>query len=208
MSRKSFLLLPLALIMAACGTIATPVFEEDLQETRVAEAATAAAETAAAPSATPTVTPSETPVPTDTPAPTSTPVPPTATSEPPTATPAVEEPEPTESADEPEEPLLTGDPDNGRTIFQTFYPQANFACNTCHLADSEAQLIGPGLMNVGERAATRVEGQSAEEYLRNSILHPSDYVVEGFPDMLMPQVYGDVFTEEEINDLIAYLLTL
>lgn len=196
MSRKSFLLLPLALIVAACGTIATPVFEEDLQETRVAQAATAAAETAAAPSATPTVTPSETPAP------------PTATPEPPTATAAVEEPEPTEPADEPGEAALTGDPDNGRTLFQTFYPQANFACNTCHLADSEAQLIGPGLLNIGERAAARVEGQSAEEYIRNSILHPSDYVVEGYPDMLMPQVYGDIFTDDEIDDLIAYLFTL
>jgi hypothetical protein len=46
------------------------------------------------------------------------------------------------------------------------------------------------------------------EYIRTSILHPSAYVVLGFPDNLMPQTYGEVFSETELNDLIAYLLTL
>ncbi len=93
-------------------------------------------------------------------------------------------------------------------LFTTFVAEANFACSTCHLVDSEAQLIGPGLLNVSVRAETRVPGQTADEYLHNSILHPSDFVVENYPDMLMPQVYGTVFTEDEINDLIAYLYTL
>ncbi len=209
MLRKSMLLIPLLAVLAACGTVATPVFEAELQETRIAEAATSAAETAAAPTATFTVTPSETPLPTNTPTllPTSTSVPPTNTSEPPTNT-----PEPTDAPAETTggegETVLTGDPVNGQALFQTFVPEANFACNTCHLVDSEAQLIGPGLLNVGIRAATRVEGQTAEEYLHNSILHPSDYVVENYPDMLMPQVYATVFSEDEINDLVAYLFTL
>jgi cytochrome c2 len=103
---------------------------------------------------------------------------------------------------------VAGDAARGRELFITFQPEANFACNTCHLADSEAQLIGPGLLNIGERAARRVEGQDAPEYLHNAIVNPGAYVVEGYPDNLMPGVYGDIFSEEQINDLIAYLMTL
>ncbi|MBZ0299520.1 MAG: c-type cytochrome [Anaerolineae bacterium] len=46
------------------------------------------------------------------------------------------------------------------------------------------------------------------EYIRTSILDPGAYVVPSFPDNLMPRVYSEIFTEDEINDLIAYLLTL
>jgi mono/diheme cytochrome c family protein len=203
MACKSLLLIPLVLLIAACGTVATPVFEEQLEETRVAQAVTSEAETAAAPTATATTIPSETPLPTDTPAPTSTPVPATSTPEPATNT-----PEPTEAPTEQPAAAPAGNPANGQVLFNTFEAAANFACSTCHRVDSEEQLIGPGLLNVSVRAETRVPGQTAEEYIRNSILHPSDFVVENYPDMLMPQVYSTVFTEDEINDLIAYLFTL
>jgi cytochrome c2 len=45
-------------------------------------------------------------------------------------------------------------------------------------------------------------------YIRESILDPSAFLVPGFPDNLMPKTYGELFTPDEINDLIAYLLTL
>jgi cytochrome c2 len=219
MTRNTTLFLILALVLAACGTVATPEFAASVQETRIAEAATAAAETAAAPTLPPTETPTEEP--------TATVVPPTETeaaTEAPTDAPTDE---PTEAAteasteaptDAPTEATATsgetaadgpsGDAANGEVLFTTFQASVNFACNTCHLVNAEAQLIGPGLLNISTRAAERVPGQSAEEYLHNSILHPSEFVVPGFPDMLMPQTYGDIFTDEEINDLVAYLFTL
>jgi hypothetical protein len=46
------------------------------------------------------------------------------------------------------------------------------------------------------------------EFLRTSITNPSATVMTGFPDNLMPKVYGTIFTEAEINNLIAYLMTL
>lgn len=46
------------------------------------------------------------------------------------------------------------------------------------------------------------------DYLHTSIVDPNAYIVPGFPENLMPQVYGEILSEQDIDDLIAYLLTL
>jgi mono/diheme cytochrome c family protein len=102
---------------------------------------------------------------------------------------------------------LSADPANGKQLFNTFQPAAGIACATCHRVDSEERLVGPGLLDVGKRAQTRIQGLSAVAYLRRSIVNPSAYVVEGYAD-LMPKNWGQVFSEKQIDDLIAYLLTL
>ncbi|PJF41031.1 MAG: hypothetical protein CUN54_03085 [Phototrophicales bacterium] len=102
-----------------------------------------------------------------------------------------------------------GDAEHGRVLFHEVAEGAPLACATCHNTDSEERLVGPGLLNIGTRAATRVEGQSAIEYIRTSIIDPNAYIVEGFGNPSpMPTGFGDAFTEEDLNDLIAYLLTL
>ncbi|MGV2436797.1 MAG UNVERIFIED_CONTAM: hypothetical protein LVT10_19470 [Anaerolineae bacterium] len=63
-------------------------------------------------------------------------------------------------------------------------------------------------MNIAERATTRVDGISAEQYIFTSILHPNDYLVETYVADLMPKVYGDLLSEQEQYDLVAYLITL
>ncbi len=126
-----------------------------------------------------------------------------------TATPETqaEEEEPT-AVEEEAGAVMVGDAENGEVLFNEMQPEAGFACATCHRVDSEEQLIGPGLLNIPSRAATRVEGMSAEEYIHTSIVDPGAYVVDGYPDQLMPRNYTDIFDEEQIADLIAYLLTL
>ena len=104
-------------------------------------------------------------------------------------------------------PDLPGDPVEGERLFRTRLPSAGTACNACHRIDSDDRLIGPGLLTVGSRAQTRFAGQSAEQYLHTSIVDPSAYIVDDYPN-LMPKNWGSVFTEEQINDLVAYLLTL
>jgi hypothetical protein len=47
----------------------------------------------------------------------------------------------------------------------------------------------------------------AETYIRDSILHPGDYVVEGFPDAMQRNL-GDTLTSDQLNDIIAFLMTL
>lgn len=80
------------------------------------------------------------------------------------------------------------------------------SCSTCHALDS-SQIIGPGMGGIGGRAATRVEGQTAAEYLHTSIVDPGEFVVEGYQNV-MPDVFEQSLSEAEIRDLIAYLLSL
>jgi cytochrome c2 len=87
---------------------------------------------------------------------------------------------------------LPGDPAAGDVLFHTFQPGAGIACTGCHRVDSDDRLIGPGLKSIGIRAQTRVPGLSAQDYIRTSIIHPSAFVVEGYPD-LMPKNWGVVF---------------
>lgn len=98
----------------------------------------------------------------------------------------------------PDEPVA-----NGRYWFSR--SPAN--CATCHSLEPDVVIVGPSLAGVATRVQTRVPGQSAEEYLRNSLLHPGDYVVPGFNNV-MAQNLRDVLSADQINNLIALLMTL
>lgn len=127
--------------------------------------------------------PTRTPPPTDTPAPTAT---------------------PTRAA-----PLDA--PGRGQILFSTMRVEVGFACATCHYWNAETRLIGPGLRGVSQRAPDYNPEASVEAYLRQSILEPDAFIAPGQPPFLpglMPRTYGSVFTEDELADLIAYLLTL
>ncbi len=81
-------------------------------------------------------------------------------------------------------------------------------CNTCHSLDEGVVLVGPSHAGMGTRAATAVSGQSAEDYLRESITNPNAHVTEGYAQGVMYQNYGTDLTEQEINDLVAFLMSL
>ena len=89
-------------------------------------------------------------------------------------------------------------------------------CNSCHvtpgLLDAGSGMLGPDQTYLGDVAATRREGYTAEEYIRESIVEPSAFVVEECPLgqclEVMPQNYGDLLTEEELNAIVAYLASL
>lgn len=104
-----------------------------------------------------------------------------------------------------------GDPVAGEELFQRtqqIVPGAP-TCQSCHVVQADAvPVIGPSLYGIATVAGTRVPGQSAEEYLRIAIVDPNDYVLEGYQPGIMVRTYGMLLTEQQINDLVAYMLTL
>jgi nitric oxide reductase subunit C len=101
-----------------------------------------------------------------------------------------------------------GDPAAGKALFQQTTIREAPACSTCHSTEPDKVIVGPSLAGIASRAGDRKPDVSAEAYLRESILEPNAYVVNGFSKGVMYQSFKDVLTEEEINNLIAYLLTL
>jgi mono/diheme cytochrome c family protein len=82
-------------------------------------------------------------------------------------------------------------------------------CTACHtITGLSAGVGGPPLDGLAARAGERVPGLTAEEYVLTSILDPAAYIVEEFTDIEMPQIFSEILTTKQIEDLIAFLLTL
>jgi len=89
----------------------------------------------------------------------------------------------------------------GKQVFMTA------GCTGCHTIDGISNgVVGPNLTKIGEVAATRKDGASAEEYVRESIQNPNAQVVEGFQPNLMPQNYSQQLSNKQLDDLVAFLL--
>lgn len=97
-------------------------------------------------------------------------------------------------------------------------------CAACHAISGETVLVGTSLAGIASRAKRRIQSPdytgsatTIEEYLRESILEPSAFVAEppegrtfttGAGESLMPGDYGDRLDEAQVQDLVAYLVTL
>ncbi len=103
-----------------------------------------------------------------------------------------------------------GDAANGEKLFSQATIGANNApgCITCHSLEPDVVIVGPSQAGLATRAATRVPGMSAADYIHQSIVEPNAHVVEGFAEGLMYQNYATDLTAQEINDIVAYTLTL
>ena len=183
----------LGIALSGCGSLAQPVMQPPTITPLVEIVSESAAQ---APTALPTATPLP---PTTTP----TALPPTSTLEP-TAT-----PQPTSAPQSPIDRLVAvRNAENGAALFQVFQAAANYSCANCHSPTSEKKLIGPGLLNIKDRAAQRSPEQSPAEYIYQSIVDTNAYVVEGYEADLMPANWAEIYSDLEIFDIVAYLLTL
>ena len=97
------------------------------------------------------------------------------------------------------EPTLTPQQLQGQGVF-------NLRCAQCHATVPDTVVIGPSLYGIATRAGTRMEGYDAEAYIERSILVPTDYIVEGFPNT-MPTNFGKELTSEELSAVVSYLMT-
>jgi ferredoxin/mono/diheme cytochrome c family protein len=94
--------------------------------------------------------------------------------------------------------------DDGRRIFNG----REGGCAVCHSVEAGDDGVGPTLHGIASVAGTRVEGLDAEGYLRQSILLPDQYVLDGWPAGQMLPIYRDRLSADELDAVIAYLLTL
>lgn len=88
----------------------------------------------------------------------------------------------------------------GKALFAETVIGAQAGCSTCHSLDEGVVIVGPSMYAVGSRL-------SADE-IRQSILDPNAVLVEGFPADTMPAVWADELSDEQVDQLVAYLLTL
>lgn len=98
-----------------------------------------------------------------------------------------------------------GDAAAGERVFNEV---AAPACGSCHSLETGIDGVGPSLADIGAGAGSRVSGVSAEEYLRRSVTDPNADVAEGFAAGVMPANYDAQLSEQQLNDLVAYLLSL
>lgn len=118
------------------------------------------------------------------------------------------------------DPLEIGDPEIGEELLTS---QDRLRCHSCHTVDGGTYRPGPTLLGISAVASDRVPELSAVDYLRQSLLDPKAFIVEGFADLptyeqmpaytlAEPDENGRMelatLTEEELNHLIAFLLTL
>lgn len=96
----------------------------------------------------------------------------------------------------------------GEQIFFSASLAGGAGCQICHSIEPGQDGVGPTLYGIASQAGSRIPGLSAEDYLRESILDPDAYVVEGYPAGQMLPIYEDRLSPEEIDALVAYLMTL
>lgn len=104
----------------------------------------------------------------------------------------------------------------GEAIYRNTPP----ACFACHSVSPGVNLAAPSLAGIGTRAARIVDSAGyggaatdAEGYIRESIVNPHAYLVPGQiysaqGRSFMPDNYGTTLTPEQIDQLVAYLVTL
>ena len=94
--------------------------------------------------------------------------------------------------------ISSGDTLDGPELFAT-------NCAACH-STGDDKIVGPGLAGVGDRAANRLDGLDADEYLEQSLREPDAFIVDEFTAGLMPS--WEKLGDDSIDALITYLKTL
>ena len=99
---------------------------------------------------------------------------------------------------------IVGSPATGEQLYD-----AEFGCTDCHRNGASApDTVGTVTRIRSERLSLpQFAGYSVEAYLVESITRPGDFVVDGYSSGLMPANFGARMTDQQLADIIAYLLT-
>ncbi len=97
---------------------------------------------------------------------------------------------------------------SGEALFRQITLGDAPGCTACHSLEPGTVIVGPSMVGIADQATVRVPGQSAEAYLQQAIVNPDAHVVDGFTAGVMYQNYEEALTKEQIDALVAFLLTL
>ncbi len=117
---------------------------------------------------------------------------------------------PAGGAPAPGAPVVTGD----EPVNEIFTKAMCFACHTIPGIPGAVGAVGPKLVektNAPNRIkdpAYKGKATTVREYIMESILTPSMYVVKPFPDNIMPKDFGKKLNAAAINKIIDYLSQL
>jgi hypothetical protein len=95
--------------------------------------------------------------------------------------------------------LANADTQRGEALIQEKYE-----CHVCHIQG--AGKIAPDFAGIALRAETTHSPLQPAAYIYESIVYPKAHQIEGFSGA-MPINYGSRLSEQELGDMIAYLLT-
>jgi cytochrome c oxidase subunit 2 len=80
-------------------------------------------------------------------------------------------------------------------------------CLSCHSLDGK-KLIGPSWKGLAGEKTELADGSSVvvdDAYLVKSILEPNAQIAKGFPANVMPGTYKTLLTDEQVNDIVAFI---
>jgi len=102
------------------------------------------------------------------------------------------------------------DASEGEKLFNSATIGSDAGCITCHSVDPDKVIVGPSLAGIATDAAGDAadEGITTEAMLKIMITEPNAEVVEGFPADTMPQDFATQMSSQQLDDVIAYLMTL
>ncbi len=101
--------------------------------------------------------------------------------------------------------LLPGDPANGQSL------TVPYNCISCHQLDLSLVDVAPTWAEVADTAVGRAQNLGSPgpaEYLYISIVNPNAFIVDGYSSDIMPATYVDDLSEQDLADILTYLLTL
>jgi cytochrome c oxidase subunit 4 len=95
--------------------------------------------------------------------------------------------------------------ERGKEVFATI------GCVQCHTikgVPGATATIGPALDGIGTRAASRLPPMTADQYIIESIKHPSSYLVPGYESAQAMPEFESRMNQQQFLDLVKFLESL
>jgi mono/diheme cytochrome c family protein len=96
---------------------------------------------------------------------------------------------------------VAGDAAHGKEVFVAQH------CGGCHTlgAAGTSGTVGPNLDQQLIMSA-RKAGEPLSDFARESIVNPNAFLAEGYNGAIMPTSFGDQLSDQEIADLVAFVV--